>query len=101
MSKQPRSVFYDIFPEDEAQDLEERAVVLMGLQNYFEKHELSQADVQQITGMNPSDVSFLVNGKISRFDLPRLIKIAKLFKARIDLKVTFPSPTGFGAHCQD
>lgn len=96
MPTKPRSVFYEIFPEEEARDLEERAVILMGIQNYVEKHELSQAGVQQITGMNPSDVSYLVNGKISRFGLPRLIKIAKLFKARIDLKVTFPPPKTLG-----
>lgn len=44
MPKRPRSVFCDIFPEEEARDPEEWAVFLMGIQNYVEKHELSQAD---------------------------------------------------------
>lgn len=69
---------------------------MMEIQKYVADYGLTQAQVQQITGMNPSEASYLLNGKVSRFSLPRLVEIAKLFKGEIDLKVTFPQPEALG-----
>lgn len=87
------SVFYHLHNEEKARDLELRANVLMAIQEFVKASEFSQADVMKITGLKQSDVSYLLNGKISRFKLDRLVAIAKKFNATVSLSVEFP-PVG-------
>lgn len=93
-SKNPErsgSVFYHLHEDDKARDLELRANVLMAIQEYVKAAQMSQAEVMKITGLQQSDVSYLLNGKISRFKLDRLVTIAKKFNATVKVIVDFPA----------
>lgn len=89
--EQTGSVFYHLHEDDKARDLELRANVLMAIQQYVKAAQLSQAEVMKITGLQQSDVSYLLNGKISRFKLDRLVTIAKKFNATVKVIVDFPA----------
>lgn len=85
-----RSVFHDIASPREARDLEQRAHVLMGIQEHIKAQGLTQQQIMTATGLHQPDVSYLINGKISRFKIDRLIRIAEALDGVVEVKVTFP-----------
>jgi predicted XRE-type DNA-binding protein len=66
-----RSVFYDLFPAEKAAEMEMRAMLLMGLEHWLERSRMTQARV-----------SDLKRGKIDRFSMDLLVRLA----ARAGLK---------------
>jgi predicted XRE-type DNA-binding protein len=84
-----RSVFLDLFPPDEAEELAMRAVLLNGLKTWLDKSELTQtavADVLHITQARASDIK---RGKINQFSLDFLVRIASRagLHPRLELQV--------------
>jgi len=77
-----RSVFYDLFPAARAAELEMRAQLLMGLEHWLEKSRMTQADAAKVLGVTQARVSDLKRGKINRFSLDLLVRLA----ARAGLK---------------
>jgi predicted XRE-type DNA-binding protein len=77
-----RSVFYDLFPAEKAAEMEIRAQLLMGLEQWLEKRGMTQAGAAKVLGVTQARVSDLKRGKIDRFSMDLLVRLA----ARAGLK---------------
>jgi predicted XRE-type DNA-binding protein len=71
-----RSVFYDLFPEEEAAELEVRAALLRGLQRWLAESGRKQVDAADILGVTQARVSDIKRGKINSFSLDILVRLA-------------------------
>jgi predicted XRE-type DNA-binding protein len=74
-----RSVF---FPAEKAAEMEMRAKLLMGLEHWLEKSRMTQAEAAKVLGVTQARVSDLKRGKIDRFSMDLLVRLA----ARAGLK---------------
>jgi predicted XRE-type DNA-binding protein len=79
-----RSVFHDIFPAEKAAEMEMRAQLLLGLGQWLEKSGMKQAEAANVLGVTQARVSDLKRGKINRFSMDLLVRLA----ARAGLKPT-------------
>ena len=77
-----RSVFYDLFPAEKAAEMEIRARLLIGLEQWLEKSGMTQAAAAKVLGVTQARVSDLKRGKIDRFSMDLLVRLA----ARAGLK---------------
>jgi len=77
-----RSVFYDLFPAEKAAEMEIRAQLLIGLEQWLEKSGMTQAADAKVLGVTQARVSDLKRGKIDRFSMDLLVRLA----ARAGLK---------------
>jgi predicted XRE-type DNA-binding protein len=77
-----RSVFYDLFPAEKAAEKEIRAQLLIGLEQWLEKSGMTQAAAAKVLGVTQARVSDLKRGKIDRFSMDLLVRLA----ARAGLK---------------
>jgi predicted XRE-type DNA-binding protein len=73
-----RSVFYDLVPPEKAAEMEMRAQLLIGL----ERSRMTQAESAKVLGVTQARVSDLKRGKIDRFSMDLLVRLA----ARAGLK---------------
>ncbi len=82
------SVFNDLFPPDEAAELEIRAVLLSGLNNWLHDSGMTQAAAAKVLGITQARVSDIKHGKINRFSLDLLVKLAYRagLQPRLELK---------------
>lgn len=71
-----KSVFYDLFSESEAAELEMRAVLLQGLTAWLQSHRMTQAAAAEVLGTTQARVSDIKRGKINQFSLDLLVKLA-------------------------
>jgi predicted XRE-type DNA-binding protein len=71
-----RSVFRDLFPEDEAAELEIRSVLLMGLSHWLRDCGMTQTAAAGVLGVTQARVSEIKHGKINQFSLDMLVKLA-------------------------
>ncbi len=71
-----RSVFYDLFPSEKAAEMEMRAKLLMGLEHWLEKSRMTQAEAAKVLGVTQARVSDLKRGKINRFSMDLLVRLA-------------------------
>jgi len=76
------SVFYDLFPPEKAAEMEMRAQLLIGLEHWLEKSRMTQAEAAKVLGVTQARVSDLKRGKIDRFSMDLLVRLA----ARAGLK---------------
>jgi predicted XRE-type DNA-binding protein len=76
------SVFCDLFPPEKAAEMEMRAQLLMGLEHWLEKGRMTQAEAAKVLGVTQARVSDLKRGKIDRFSMDLLERLA----ARAGLK---------------
>jgi predicted XRE-type DNA-binding protein len=77
-----RSVFYDLFPAEKAAEMEIRAQLLIGLEQWLEKCGMTQAAAAKVLGVTQARVSDLKRGRIDRFSMDLLVRLA----ARAGLK---------------
>ena len=77
-----RSVFYDLFPAEKAAEMEIRAQLVIGLEQWLEKSGMTQAAAAKVLGVTQARVSDLKRGKIERFSMDLLVRLA----ARAGLK---------------
>jgi len=77
-----RSVFYDLFPPEKAAEMEMRAQLLIGLEQWLERSRITQAEAAKVLGVTQARVSDLKRGKIDRFSMDLLVRLA----ARAGLK---------------
>ena len=77
-----RSVFHDLFPTEKAAEMEMRAQLLIGLGQWLEKSRMTQAEAAKVLGVTQARVSDLKRGKIDRFSMDLLVRLA----ARAGLK---------------
>jgi predicted XRE-type DNA-binding protein len=71
-----KSAFYDLFPENEAAELEMRAVLLQGLTQWLTKSGMTQAAAAGVLGVTQARVSDIKRGKINQFSLDLLVRLA-------------------------
>ena len=62
--------------------MEMRAQLLMGLEHWLEKSRMTQAEAAKVLGVTQARVSDLKRGKINRFSMDLLVRLA----ARAGLK---------------
>ena len=77
-----RSVFYDLFSPEKAAEMEMRAQLLIGLEHWLEKSRMTQAEAAKVLRVTQARVSDLKRGKIDRFSMDLLVRLA----ARAGLK---------------
>jgi len=71
-----RSVFYDLFPKAEADDLVMRSTLLMGLEHWLKQSGLTQTQAAKAPGITQARVSDIKRGKIGQFSLDMLVRLA-------------------------
>jgi len=79
-----RSVFRDLMPADQAAEMEIRSTLLMGLEQWLAASGLTQTAAAQALGVTQARVSDIKRGKINRFSLDLLVRLA----ARAGLRPT-------------
>lgn len=71
-----RSVFYDLFPEEEAAELEIRAELLIAMRQWLDASSLIQVAAAEKLGVTQARISDLKRGKIDKFSIAQLIRLA-------------------------
>jgi predicted XRE-type DNA-binding protein len=74
--KKPRSVYYDLYPEDQAAEMEMRSLLLLGLTRWLEQSGATQTEAAKLLGVTQARVSDLKRGKVSQFSLDMLVRLA-------------------------
>lgn len=74
--KKTRSVFQDLYPQDQAAEMEMRSLLLQGLGAWLEDSGLTQMQAAKALGVTQARMSDLKRGKISSFSLDRLVRLA-------------------------
>src|SRR4051794_24382901 len=82
-----RSVFHDLFSEEEAAELEMRAKLLSGVNKWLNKSGLTQTEAAAQLGVTQARVSEIKNGKINRFSLSMLVRLAQRAGLRPGIKL--------------
>ena len=82
-----KSVFHDLFPAEEAAELEMRAVLLSAINKWLRKSELTQANAAERLGVTQARISEIKNGKIGRFSLSMLVRLAERAGLRPEVKL--------------
>ena len=73
----PRGVFYDLFPDDQAAELTMRAQILNALQKWIDAQDIRQADIGKVLGIPQTRISEIKAGNVDRFSLDRLVQIVQ------------------------
>ncbi len=81
------SVLYDLFPAEKAAELEMRAQLLMGLERWLENSRMTQAEAAKVLGVTQAGVSDLKRGKINRFSMDLLVRLATRAGLKSKLKL--------------
>lgn len=74
--KSIRSVFHDLYPADQAAEMEMRSVLLLGLGRWLADSDMTQTEAAKVLGITQARVSDLKRGKISQFSLDLLVRLA-------------------------
>ena len=83
--KKIRSVYRDLYPEDQAAELEMRSLLLIGLGRWIADSDMTQTEAAKVLGITQARVSDLKHGKISQFSLDLLVRMAA--RAGLDPKL--------------
>jgi predicted XRE-type DNA-binding protein len=71
-----RSVFYDLFPKAEADELVMRSTLLRGLEQWLKGSGLTQTQAAKTLGITQARVSDIKRGKFGQFSLDMLVRLA-------------------------
>ena len=74
--KKVQSVFRDLYPQDQAAEMEMRSLLLQGLGNWLAGAGMTQAEAAKVLGITQARVSDIKRGKISSFSLDLLVRLA-------------------------
>jgi predicted XRE-type DNA-binding protein len=74
--KKVRSVWHDLYPEDQAAEMEMRSLLLQGLGAWLGDSRLTQIEAAKVLGVTQARVSDIKRGKISSFSLDLLVRLA-------------------------
>jgi predicted XRE-type DNA-binding protein len=83
-----RSVFRDLFPAEEAAELEIRATLLRGLERWLEASEMTQTAAAKVLRVTQARVSDIKRGKINQFSLDLLVRLASRAGLRPRMRLT-------------
>jgi len=82
-----RSVFRDLFPKAEAEELEIRSVLLIGLDRWLSTSGMTQTEAAKVLGVTQARISDIRRGKINQFSLDLLVRLAARAGLRPTLKL--------------
>lgn len=82
-----RSVFRDLFPKAEAEELEIRSVLLMGLERWLSKSDMTQTQAAKVLGVTQARISDIRRGNINQFSLALLVRLASRAGLRPTMKL--------------
>lgn len=82
-----RSVFHDLFSGEEAPELEMRAKLLSAVNKWLSKSGLTQTEAAEQLGVTQARISEIRNGKINRFSLTVLVRLAQRAGLRPGIKL--------------
>ena len=85
--KQVRSVFHDHYPEDQAAEMEMRSLLLLGLGRWLVDSGMTQGEAAKVLGVTQARVSDIKRGKISKFSLDLLVRLAARAGLQPTLKI--------------
>lgn len=72
-----QSVLNELFSPEEAAEMEMRAALLRGLETWLAQHpDITQTAAAEVLGVTQARVSDIKRGKISKFSLDLLVKLA-------------------------
>ena len=74
--KKVASVFQALYPVDQAAEMEIRAQLLRGLTDWLKASGLTQIQAAKALGVTQARISDLNRGKINRFSLDLLVRLA-------------------------
>ncbi len=74
--KKVHSVFHDLYPEDQAAEMEMRSLLLQGLGNWLADSGLTQTEAAKVLAVTQARVSDIKRGRISSFSLDLLVRLA-------------------------
>jgi predicted XRE-type DNA-binding protein len=74
--KKVRSVFHDLYPEDQAAEMEMRSLLVIGLGRWLESSNMTQTEAAKTLGVTQARISDIKRGKISQFSLDLLVRLA-------------------------
>jgi predicted XRE-type DNA-binding protein len=83
-----RSVFYDLFPRDKADELVMRATLFNGLGHWLKESKLTEARAAKALSITKARVSDIKRRKIGRFSLDVLVRLASRAGLKPKLKLT-------------
>ena len=69
-------MWHDLYPEDQAAEMEMRSLLLEGLGAWLAESGLTQTRAAKILGVTQARVSDLKRGKIGSFSLDLLVRLA-------------------------
>lgn len=75
------------FDQKEAANLNIRADLMLRLSSVIKKHGLTQKKAAEVLGISQPDVSSLVNGRIDKFTIDKLVNMLTAFGQTVELKV--------------
>lgn len=90
--KKVRSVFYDLYPKDQAAEMEVRSLLLRGLGRWLGDSDMTQTAAAKVVGVTQARVSDLKRGKISQFSLDLLVRLAARAGLHPKLKLAAGTP---------
>jgi predicted XRE-type DNA-binding protein len=70
------SVFHDLYPEDQAAEMEMRSLLLQGLSSWLAESGMTQTEAAKVLAVTQARVSDIKRGKISSFSLDLLVRLA-------------------------
>lgn len=82
-----RSVFFDLFEAEEAMELEVRAKLLHGLEQWLTGSGMTQTEAAKALGVTQARISDIKRGKISRFSIDLLFRLAARAGLRPQVKL--------------
>lgn len=87
MTPEGKSVFQDVFLAEKAAEVEMRARLLLALDLWLERSGMTQAQAAGVLGVTQARVSDLKRGKINRFSMDLLVRLASRAGLKPKLKL--------------
>lgn len=86
-----KNVFEQIgFEKGLSEELVIRTVLIDDVLKIVKKHNYSSKELQSILGQPQPEISYLLNGKISRFSSEKLIKFLNALGAKVEVNIKMP-----------
>jgi len=80
------------FSPAEALELKVKAEIHYELLQYIKERKFTQQELGTLLGIHQPDVSYLLNGRVSKFSVGKLIKFAGKLNLGAQVKLTKPKP---------
>jgi predicted XRE-type DNA-binding protein len=86
-----KNVFEQIgFEKGQSEELILRTLLINDILKIVNKHTYSSKELQLILEQPQPEISYLLNGKISRFSSEKLIKFLNILGAKVEVNVKMP-----------